>query len=75
MFGVPFSGSTLELYCNMSVFTAAGITSGPPSTWAELAADAAKIKAAGKVGYGLAMVPGDAAATAAIWMAGSKAAR
>ena len=70
MYGIPFSGSTLALYCNMSVFVSANITTGPPTTWSELAADAAKIKAAGKIGYGLAMAPGDAAATSEMWMIG-----
>ena len=69
MLGIPFSGSVLELYCNMSLFASAGI-GGPPTTWSQLAADAAKIKAAGAVGYGLAMAPGDAAATAQMWMGG-----
>jgi multiple sugar transport system substrate-binding protein len=69
VYGIPFTGTTLELYCNMSLFVAPGIDK-PPTTWAELAADAAKIKAEGKIGYGLAMAPGDAAATAQMWMSG-----
>lgn len=69
LYGIPFTGTSLELYCDMSLFVAPGIQR-PPTTWAELASDAAKIKAEGKIGYGLAMAPGDAAATAQMWMAG-----
>lgn len=69
VFGIPFTGSTLELYCNAGLFVGPGIAE-PPKAWAELAADAAKIKAGGKIGYGLAMAPGDAAATAQMWMMG-----
>ncbi|GAA1854442.1 ABC transporter substrate-binding protein [Pseudonocardia ailaonensis] len=51
-YGVPFVLSTPVLYYNASIFTAAGLDPAkPPATWAEVAAAAAKIKAAtGKEG-------------------------
>jgi multiple sugar transport system substrate-binding protein len=51
-YGVPFVLSTPVLYYNASLFTAAGLDPAkPPATWAEVAAAAAKIKAAtGKEG-------------------------
>src|SRR6185369_12625705 len=46
-YGVPFVLSTPVLYYNASLFTAAGLDPAkPPATWAEVAAAAAKIKAA-----------------------------
>jgi multiple sugar transport system substrate-binding protein len=68
--GIPFSASLLELYYNKRLFSRAHIA-GPPTTWDEIATDAAKIKALGKTGYGLAMGAADAAATAQLWMAGN----
>lgn len=44
-YGVPWTLSTPVLFYNPNLFTQAGITT-PPTTWAELATDAAKIKAA-----------------------------
>jgi multiple sugar transport system substrate-binding protein len=70
-FGVPFTGAALELYYNKRLFTQAHITA-PPTTWNDVAADAAKIKALGKHGYGLAWTdPDSTAATMQLWMAGN----
>src|SRR6266567_7324540 len=51
-YGIPFTTSTRALYYNKKIFATAGIASAP-TTWAELQADAAKIKAKGSIGYGL----------------------
>ena len=45
-YGIPFTTSTRALYYNTKLFKQAGI-SAPPTTWAELQTDAAKIKALG----------------------------
>jgi multiple sugar transport system substrate-binding protein len=67
-FGIPFTANTLELYYNKRLFSRAHITA-PPASWAEIAADAAKIKALGRTGYGLALGAPDAATTAQLWLA------
>jgi multiple sugar transport system substrate-binding protein len=69
-FGIPFSATTLELYYNKRLFSQAHITA-PPATWDDVSADAAKIKALGKTGYGLAMGAPDVDAIAQLWMAGN----
>jgi multiple sugar transport system substrate-binding protein len=69
-YGIPFTATTLELYYNKRLFSRAHIA-GPPRTWPEVAADAAKIKALGETGYGLAMGAPDVDATAQLWMAGN----
>src|SRR6266480_1609052 len=51
-YGIPFTTSTRAMYYNKKIFAAAGI-SAPPKTWADLQADAAKIKAKGNIGYGM----------------------
>ena len=69
-YGIPFSGSTYALYYNKHLFARAHIA-GPPATWSELAADAAKIKALGVDGYGLKSPFGGDAALVQLWMAGN----
>lgn len=69
-YGIPFTGSTLELYYNKRLFSQARIAA-PPATWSDIAADAAKIKALGKTGYGLALGDPDTTQTAQLWMAGN----
>jgi multiple sugar transport system substrate-binding protein len=51
-YGLPLIASTRALFYNKDIFAKAGI-SQPPATWAELVADAQKIKSAGYTGYGL----------------------
>lgn len=69
-YGIPFSGSTYALYYNKRLFARAHIA-GPPATWSELAADAARIKALGVDGYGLKSPLGGDAAVVQLWMAGN----
>jgi len=54
VYGLPIAASARALYYNKDVFAKAGL-SGPPGTWAELAADAEKIKASapGVFAFGL----------------------
>jgi sn-glycerol 3-phosphate transport system substrate-binding protein len=48
MLSLPFNSSTTVFYYNKDAFKAAGLDPNkPPSTWAEVAAAAAKLKAAG----------------------------
>src|SRR6266705_2089194 len=51
-YGMPFTTSARTLFYNKKLFTQAGITSAP-QTWDDVKADAAKIKALGKVGFGM----------------------
>ncbi|MFL4951820.1 ABC transporter substrate-binding protein [Streptomyces sp. MMS24-I31] len=52
-YGMPFAASTRALIYNKDLFERAGIPA-PPRTWAELAADAARLKQAGvPIPYGL----------------------
>ncbi len=54
---VPLGASVRGMFYNKDIFRQAGIAS-PPKTWAELLADALKIKTkTGKVGYGMPMGP------------------
>jgi multiple sugar transport system substrate-binding protein len=69
-YGIPFTTSTRALYYNKKIFAAAGITS-PPQTWAQLQADAAKIKAKGYIGYGLPLGSEEAQAEALMWFLGN----
>jgi multiple sugar transport system substrate-binding protein len=70
-YGIPFTTSTRALYYNKKLFTQAGITA-PPTTWAQLAADAAKIKALGNstIGYGMPLGTEEAQAESYMWMLG-----
>lgn len=70
-YGIPFTTSTRALYYNKKLFTRAGI-SAPPTTWAQLASDAAKIKALGDgtIGYGMPLGTEEAQAESYMWMLG-----
>ena len=69
-YGIPFTTSTRALYYNKKIFAAAGIASAP-ATWAELQADAAKIKAKGYIGYGLPLGSEEAQAELLLWFLGN----
>ncbi|NEB76568.1 extracellular solute-binding protein [Streptomyces sp. SID14478] len=66
-YGMPFASSTRLLFYNKKLFKDAGIT--PPTTWAELAADAKALKADGvKIPYALPLGSEEAQAETMIWM-------
>ena len=69
-YGIPFTTSTRAMYYNKKIFAAAGI-SAPPQTWAQLQADAAKIKAKGFVGYGMPLGSEEAQAELLLWFLGN----
>jgi len=71
-YGIPFTTSTRALYYNTKLFKAAGIAS-PPTTWAELKTDAAKIAALGNstIGYGMPLGTEEAQAESFMWMLGA----
>jgi multiple sugar transport system substrate-binding protein len=69
-YGIPFATSTRVLYYNKKILAAAGITS-PPQTWAQLQADAAKIKAKGYIGYGLPLGSEEPQAESLMWFLGA----
>ncbi|WP_030022307.1 extracellular solute-binding protein [Streptomyces monomycini] len=67
-YGMPFGASTRRLFYNKKLFTEAGITD-PPETWAQVAADAAKLKAKGvKMPYALPLGPEETQAETLMWM-------
>ena len=68
-YGLPFTTSSRTLFYNKKLFTQAGITAAP-QTWADVEADAAKIKKLGKVGYGLPLGAEEAQAESLLWMLG-----
>jgi multiple sugar transport system substrate-binding protein len=69
-YGIPFTTSTRALFYNKKIFTAAGIAS-PPTTWAQLQTDAAKIKAKGYIGYGMPLGSEEAQAELLLWFLGN----
>jgi len=69
-YGMPFTTSSRTLFYNKALFTQAGITSAP-RTWADVESDAAKIKALGKIGYGLPLGAEEAQAESLLWMLGA----
>lgn len=69
-YGIPFTTSTRALFYNTALFQQAGITS-PPQTWADVAADAAKIKGIGKTGFGLPLGSEEAQAETYLWFLGN----
>jgi multiple sugar transport system substrate-binding protein len=71
-YGIPFTTSTRGLYYNTKLFKQAGI-SAPPTTWAELKADAAKIAALGNstIGYGMPLGTEEAQGESFMWMLGA----
>ena len=68
-YGMPFTTSSRTLFYNKKLFAQAGITSAP-QTWADVEADAAKIKKLGKVGFGLPLGKEEAQAESLLWMLG-----
>ena len=68
-YGMPFTTSSRTLFYNKKLFTQAGITAAP-QTWADVEADAAKIKALGDVGFGLPLGAEEAQAESLLWMLG-----
>src|SRR5579863_448700 len=68
-YGMPFTNSSRTLFYNKKLFTQAGITSAP-QTWADVQADAAKVKALGDVGFGLPLGSEEAQAESLLWMLG-----
>jgi multiple sugar transport system substrate-binding protein len=68
-YGIPFTTSTRAFFYNKQLFQQAGITDAP-KTWDEVAADAAKIKALGKIGYGLPLGAEEAQAETFLWTLG-----
>lgn len=69
-YGIPWTTSTRAMYYNKKILTAAGI-SAPPTTWAELESDAAKIKAKGYIGYGMPLGSEEAEAEMLLWFLGN----
>ena len=69
-YGIPFTTSTRALFYNTALFQQAGITAAP-QTWADVAADAAKIKALGKTGFGLPLGSEEAQAETYLWFLGN----
>ncbi len=69
-YGIPFTTSSRTLFYNKKLFSQAGITSAP-QTWADVKADALKIKALGKVGFGLPLGSEEAQAETLLWMLGN----
>jgi len=71
-YGAPFTTSSRALFYNKKLFAAASIAA-PPTTWAELQTDAAKIKAlgSGTIGYGLPLGTEEAQGESYIWMLGN----
>jgi multiple sugar transport system substrate-binding protein len=69
-YGMPFTTSARTLFYNKKIFQQAGI-SAAPKTWADVQADAAKIKAQGKVGFGMPLGSEEAQAEALLWFLGN----
>jgi multiple sugar transport system substrate-binding protein len=69
-YGIPFTTSTRALYYNKKIFAAADI-SAPPTTWAQLQSDAAKIKNKGYIGYGMPLGTEEAQAELLLWFLGN----
>jgi multiple sugar transport system substrate-binding protein len=69
-YGIPFTTSTRAFFYNTDLFKQAGIADAP-KTWADVAADAAKIKALGKTGYGLPLGSEEAQAETYLWTLGN----
>jgi multiple sugar transport system substrate-binding protein len=69
-YGLPFTTSSRTLFYNKKLFAQAGISSAP-TTWADIQTDAAKITAAGKIGFGLPLGSEEAQAESLLWMLGN----
>ncbi len=67
-YGMPFVGSTRQLFYNSTLFEKAGITEAP-TTWKQLAADAKKLKEEGvATPFALPLGPEEAQAETLNWM-------
>jgi multiple sugar transport system substrate-binding protein len=69
-YGLPFTTSSRTLFYSKKLFTQAGIASAP-KTWADVQADADKIKATGNIGFGLPLGSEEAQAESLLWMLGA----
>jgi multiple sugar transport system substrate-binding protein len=70
-YGMPFTTSSRALFYNKQLFAQAGIAA-PPTTWAQLETDAAKIKQkTGKIGFGLPLGSEEAEAESLLWFLGN----
>jgi multiple sugar transport system substrate-binding protein len=69
-YGIPWTTSSRTLFYNKKLFQQAGISS-PPQTWADIQNDAAKIKALGKIGFGMPLGSEEAQAEALLWFLGN----
>jgi len=70
-YGMPFTTSSRTLFYNKQLFAKAGIAA-PPTTWAQLESDAAKIKQkTGKIGFGLPLGSEEAEAESLLWFLGN----
>jgi multiple sugar transport system substrate-binding protein len=69
-YGIPFTTSSRTLFYNKKLFQQAGISSAPQS-WDDVKADALKIKALGKIGYGLPLGSEEAQAESLLWILGN----
>ncbi|MEV7861151.1 extracellular solute-binding protein [Streptomyces hirsutus] len=70
-YGMPFASSTRVLFYNKALFEDAGLT--PPTTWAELAANAEVLKEEGvKYPYALPLGPEEAQAETMQWLLSGK---
>ena len=69
-YGMPFTTSSRTMFYNKKLFSQAGIAN-PPQTWDDVKADALKIKALGKVGFGLPLGKEEAQAETLLWMLGN----
>jgi multiple sugar transport system substrate-binding protein len=69
-YGMPFTTSSRTLFYNKKLFAQAGITSAP-RTWTDIQTDAAKIKALGKIGFGLPLGPEEAQGESLLWFLGN----
>jgi multiple sugar transport system substrate-binding protein len=69
-YGIPYTSSARALFYNKDLFAKAGI-SAPPATWADLKADADKLKAAGVAEpFGLPLGAEEAQAETLLWELG-----
>lgn len=68
-YGMPWTTSSRTLFYNKKLFAKAGIKSAP-KTWANIEADAAKIKKLGDIGFGLPLGPEEAQAESLLWFLG-----
>ena len=70
-YGMPCTTSARAFFYNKQLFAQAGI-SGPPTTWAQLQTDAAKIhQKTGKIGFGLPLGSEEAEAESLLWFLGN----